>query len=74
MKLDKRYALVLDYIEQASAVLSSIPEGPIEIANILRHTSDIMRVRIDAEALDDKVLDIEKYRLRPPAASHWTVR
>lgn len=60
--MDKRYDLVLNYLERASAVLSSIPDGPIELANILRHTSTLVRLRIDAEAMDGKVLDIGKYR------------
>ena len=60
--MDRRYALVLDYLERASAVLSTIPDGPIELANILRHTSTIVRLRMDAEPMDRKVLDIEKYR------------
>ena len=60
--MDRRYALVLDYLERASAVLSTIPDGPIELANILRHTSTIVRLRMDAESMDRKVLDIEKYR------------
>jgi len=60
--MDKRYALVLDYLERAAIVLSSIPDGQIELANILRHTSAIVRLRIDADSTDRKVLDIEKYR------------
>jgi hypothetical protein len=64
--MDKRYGLVLDYIERASAVLSSIPEGPIELANILRHTSAIVRLKIDADSPERKVLRIDEYRSRVP--------
>jgi len=60
--MDKRYTLVLDYIERASIVLSSIADGPIEIQNVLRHTASIIRLQIDAESVDRKVLDLAKYR------------
>lgn len=60
--MDQRYNLILDYIERASAVLASIPDGSIELANILRHTAKIMRLRIDAEEESGKILDFDKYR------------
>jgi len=71
--MDKRYILVVDHIAQASAILQTIRSGPIELSNLLKHTSAALRRYFDATRPSATVIDfaahrddwLTRHRLRP---------
>ncbi len=62
--MDKRYILVVDHIEQASAILQTIRSGPIELSSLLKHTSAALRRYVDATLPSATVIDLAAHRAR----------
>ena len=64
--MDKRYILVVDHIEQASAILQTIRNAPIELLNPLKHTSAVLRRYADGTLPSTIVIDLAVHRESKP--------
>ena len=63
--MDTRYTLVIDHLEQATAILRSVRGSPVELINIIQYSSRLLRGYADADR-NTTVVDFVDYQYRRP--------
>ena len=64
--MDTRYTLVIDHLEQATAILRSVRGSPIELVNIIQYAGGLLRGLAEDDEPKGAVIDFIDYLDRRP--------